>query len=204
MTSTRVTHPILRLQVLAPDGTRQDEHRVFCRLQRRSVRIDDCCECVHCDAIVDGETPAVHCTIPELPTSPADDPDGDRTEVGALLCTGTVVIATTTSVDVALDFLRTESRHSVAIVDEQNVLVGLVHETGFIGRRQVGRDTVVTATMSTAVAVNEHTPVRTALKLLAANHLREATVISDDGVPIGVFHDLDGLHWVGRGRGARH
>ena len=59
---------------------------------------------------------------------------------------------------------------------------------------------IVTASMSTAVAIHERTPVRVALKLLAASHLREATVVSDHGVPIGVFRDVDGLRWLAAAR----
>jgi len=50
--------------------------------------------------------------------------------------------------------------------------------------------------MSTAIAVHERTPVRVALRMLAAHHLREATVISDEGTPIGLFRDVDGLRWI--------
>ena len=86
MTSSRVSHPILRLDVLEADGTRTSDHRVFCRLQRSSVRVDDCCECVHCDAVTDGATPSVDCSIPVRPLDPADDPLGESIEVGTLLC----------------------------------------------------------------------------------------------------------------------
>ena len=54
--------------------------------------------------------------------------------------------------------------------------------------------------MMSVIAIDERTPVRAALRLLAARHLREATVISREGVPIGVFTDVDGLRWVARAR----
>ena len=202
MTSSRVSHPILRLEVLEADGTRTSDHRVFCRLQRSSVRVDECCECVHCDAVTDGATPSVDCSIPVRPLEPADDPNGESIEVGTLLCRGTVVVAESASAGRALRILREEDRRSVAIVDAGNHLVGLVHESGFMGRTGPVRVGLVTASMSTAVAVHERTPVRVALKLLAASHLREATVVSDDGIPIGVFRDVDGLRWLAGARRA--
>jgi hypothetical protein len=201
MTSSPVKHPILRLEVIAPDGTRQDEHRVFCRLQRRSVHVEECCECLHCDAITDGETPSVDCTIPIAPILATEDPTGEQTEVGMLLCTGAVVVAQSAAVESALRVLRADARRSVAVVDHRHALVGIIHETGFVGRGPSSRYGAVSTAMSTAIAVHESTPVRTALKLLAANHLREATVIADDGVPIGIFRDVDGLHWLGVARG---
>jgi CBS domain-containing protein len=202
MTSSRVSHPILRLEVVEADGTRTTDHRVFCRLQRSSIRVDECCDCVHCDVVKDGEAPSVDCTIPVRPLDPADDPQGESIEVGTLLCRGTVVLAEGASAGRALRLLREEDRRSVAIVSAGNVLVGVVHEAGFMGRMGPARVGSVGAAMSTAVAVHERTPVRVALKLLAASHLREATVVSDDGVPIGVFRDVDGLRWLAGARDA--
>jgi CBS domain-containing protein len=202
MTATSVKHPILRLEVIASDGTRSSECHVFCRLQHKSVPVDACCSCVHADAITDGTTPSVDCTIPIPPLLPAEDPTGERIEVGRLLCEGTVVVAQTATLRAALGVLHTEDRRAVAIVDDHNVLVGLVHETSF-GRRSVASHGAVAGAMSSAIAVHECTPVRVALRMLAANHLREATVISDQGRPIGLFRDVDGLRWIASARVAQ-
>ncbi len=50
--------------------------------------------------------------------------------------------------------------------------------------------------MSGSLAIHEAVPVRRALEVLAAAHLREATVIDDEGVPLGIFRDVDGLRWI--------
>ena len=200
MTSSRVSHPILRLDVVDADGARTHDHRVFCKLQHASVRVESCCSCVHCDAVTGGEVPSVDCSIPARPVAPSEDPQGEAIEVGTLLCRGTVVLAESASAGRALRMLREEDRRSVAIVDAAHVLVGLVHEAGFMGRMGPVRLGSVSASMSTAVAVHERTPVRVALKLLAASHLREAVVVSDDGVPIGIFRDVDGLRWLTNAR----
>ena len=202
MRSTHVTHPILRLQVLMADGTRVEEHRVFCRLERRSVHVEECCSCVHCDGISDGSGgsgPSVDCTIPAAPSVLADDTTGDRTEVATLLCIGTVVVAASAPLHVALALLRSEDRRAVAIVDDHHQLIGLVHEMGFLGQRS-GSRFELRAAMSTAIAIHEATPVRAALRLLAASHLREATVVSSEGTPIGLFRDIDGLRWIAKAR----
>ena len=196
---SREKYPILRLEVLGADGTRANEHVVFCRLQHQSVRVEECCRCVRCDAITDDEEPVVECTIPVAPCDHTTDPEGERTEVGSLLCHGTVVVAESVPLRRALDVLRHDHRHSVAIVDARHVMVGLVHDSGFPHLRR-GTELEVKATMSSVVAIDERTPVRTALRLLAVNHLREATVVSRRGVPIGVFRDVDGLHWIGTAR----
>jgi hypothetical protein len=197
MTTSRVKHPILRLDVLASDGTRTSEHRVFCRLQRTSVQVEHCCGCIHCDAITEGETPSVDCSIPVTPFSHADDPAGESVEVAALLSTGTLVLAESAAVGRVLELLADDrGRRSVAVVDAACVLVGVVHEAQFIGGLAAPRSSPVSSSMSGAIAVHECTPVRVALKLLAASHLREVTVVSKEGVPLGVFRDVDGLRWI--------
>lgn len=198
MTSTKVKHPILRLEVLAPDGTHVAEHRVFCRWKHKSVRVDDCASCVHCDAITEGSSgsmPSVDCTIPVTPLPVGVDRTGDRTEVATLLCTGTIVVAETATLHAALALLHAENRRAVAIVDGHHVLVGLVHETASIGKLGA-LSGAIRGAMSTAIAVHEGTPVRAALRMLAASHLREATVVSDEGTPLGIFRDVDGLRWI--------
>lgn len=194
--------PILHLEVLAPDGTHATDHVVFCRFQGVSVRVEECCQCVHCDFIGEGLPAAVHCTTPSEP-SERPDPDGERTAVGALLCQGTVVVGDGVSFGRALDLLRAGDRRSIAIVDDTHVMVGVVHDAGFAARSRFGQEGAVSVAMTSAIAVDEWLPVRTALELLAANHLREATVVSKRGVPIGVFRDVDGLTWIAahHGRG---
>jgi hypothetical protein len=195
----RVRHPILRLDVLAADGTLATHHVVFCRLETQSVRVENCCLCVHCDAIQEGTAPSVHCTIP-TPRPAGRDPGGELTEVGSVLCRGTVVLAESVPLGRALDLLRRDDRRSVAIVDEHHVMVGLVHEAALVRRLRSARDGTVSAAMTSRIAVEECTPVRVALKVLAASHLREATVVSKRGVPIGVFRDVDGLRWIAAAR----
>lgn len=196
MTSSRFKHPILHLHVLGGSGVERSEHRVFCRLQRRSIAVEDCCSCFHCDDITDGETATVNCTMPIAPDDPAADPRGEETEIGTLLCSGTVVLTDRAPLRDAFALMQSADRRSVAIVDDRSALIGIVHETGFIGRRVIEKEIAISAAMSSALALHERTPVRVALRFLAANHLREATVVSDDGVPIGTFRDIDGLDWI--------
>lgn len=196
-------HPILRLDVLAADGTVSTDHVVFCRLQDQSVRVEECCRCVRCTSIEEGITPAVSCTLPNTPLEPADDPTGERIEVGSTLTEGTLVFSEALSIGRALEMMRHRDRRSVAIVDARHRIVGLVHEapsatrTPRTGRAELGE---VRAAMTAPIAIDERTPVRTALKLLAAHHLREVTVVSKRRVPVGMFRDIDGLRWLAAAR----
>lgn len=195
---SRVSHPLLRLEVVRADGSRMTEHRVFCRYQRRSVPAGSCCACAHCETITMEPEPAIVCSIPVEPGALASDPAGEQTEVAVLLHGETVAIDPAAAIGDALRVLRAQERRSVAVVDERRVLVGVVHEVTFVRPGKPSED--VAAAMSSGLALHESTPVRRALRLLASAHLREAIVIDDAGVPLGTFRDVEGLGWLARAR----
>jgi CBS domain-containing protein len=204
---TQVSHPILRLEVVHPNGVRSSEHRVFCRYQQRSVAVGTCCACAHCDSIVAEPAPAVNCTIAMPETSLTPDRLGVRTAVGEILAQGAVALDPDATIRDALALLRLENRRSVAIVDATHVVIGVIHEAVFATNPSVGlpaprSDQGVAQLMSGTLAIHEAVPVRRALELLAAAHLREATVVDDKGVPLGVFRDVDGLRWIVAARDA--
>lgn len=195
---TRVAHPILHLEVLRPDGSREEQRRVFCRQQRRSVDAGTCHGCVHCGLVTGGPDPAIVCSIPRTREELTSDPTGERTEVGAVLRRSVVAIDPAAPIGDALAALRGEDRRSIAVVDGARALVGVVHEMAFLSPRDPAQD--VAGAMSSALALHESTPVRRALRLLASAHLREATVVDGEGVPLGVFRDIDGLRWLAAAR----
>jgi len=204
---TRVSHPVLRLEVVHPNGMRSAEHRVFCRYQQRSVAVDACCVCAHCDSIVAEPTPAVNCTIAMPETSLVPDPLGLRTAVGAILARGAVALDPSATIREALALLRAEDKRSVAIVDAAHVVIGVIHEGAFSTNANAGlspprSEDGIAHLMSGTLAIHEAVPVRRALEFLALAHLREATVIDDKGVPLGVFRDVDGLRWIASARDA--
>lgn len=206
-TVTQVSHPILRLEVIHPAGARSTEHRVFCRYQQRSVAVETCCGCAHCDSIVAEPAPAVNCSIAMPEASLAPDPLGRRTAVGEVLTHGAVALDPLATIRDALLLLRAEDRRSIAIVDASNVVIGVIHEATFASNprrdaRAPRADQGVLRLMSGSLAIHEAVPVRRALELLAAAHLREATVIDDEGVPLGIFRDVDGLRWIVSARDA--
>ena len=205
---TRASHPILRLEVVHPDGVRSSESRAFCRYRRRSVALETCCACVHCDAIVATPAPAVNCTI-ELPQADLEpDPLGARTAVGETLAEGAVALDPNATIREALALLRSEDRRSIAVVNAARAVIGVLHEASFASKRRPGlppppSDREVRHLMSATLTIHESVPVRRALALLATAHLREATVVDDTGVPLGVFRDVAGLRWLVAARSHR-
>ena len=87
----------------------------------------------------------------------------------------------------------------IGYVNGAQVLVGIVHEMSLVRRRTMN-DAPVTMAMSSALALDEGTSIRDALRLLASTHSRAATVVTAEGKPLGVFRDIDGMGWIARAR----
>jgi CBS domain containing-hemolysin-like protein len=85
--------------------------------------------------------------------------------------------------------------HFVGVVDEEDVLVGIVHEVSVARSPQQAELGVA---MTSPVVVQENLPVRAALRVLAATHSRAAVVVDRQGHPLGVFRDIDGMRWLSR------
>jgi CBS domain-containing protein len=199
---SRVSHPVLHLEVVDRDGVRMAGRRVFCRLRRESVDVELCRSCVRAYAIRDGAEPSVDCHVVPPAGALDEDPLGVHSEIGTLLRSGTMAVATSASLADALRVLRAGDMRSVAVVGGDHVLVGVLYDVPLSERSaKIGRATDdVTTVMSTAFAIHESTPVRRALVFLASAHLRQAVVVNQSGVPLGVFRDVDGLRWIARAR----
>lgn len=179
----RVRHPILHLEIVDEDGrTISSAHRAYCALRMRSVEIGTCCACLRCDEIVAAPQPAVVCTLP-----PEDDRPTLDVHVGRMLDRGAVAISPEASAVHARRVLVTTGRRELPVVDvSTHVVLGVVRDVG------LERHVDVQTAMSSPLYVRESMTVREALRVLASAHLREVTVVNDDGVPIGVFRDVDG------------
>lgn len=188
----KVSHPILRLEVLRADGTQQSMYRVFCKSQRRAVPIGECAACLRCESIEAGPLPSVNCLIEASLAEPGPDPLGLHTPVGSVLRISAYAVTPDTSVRATLMLLRAEDRRGVPVVDDAGNVIGVVDEMRC--REALGH--TAGAVMSSRLALPALTPVRRAVELMAAAHLREVTVVDDDGAPLGVLRDVDGLRWL--------
>lgn len=192
----RVSHPILRLEVLHADGTRRSAHRVFCKHQHRVIPIGVCCGCVHCASIDTEPVPAVHCVVEAKTEAPPSDPLGHRTPVGAVLHVSAYAVMPDTSVRDTFATLRGQDRRSLPVVDAGDNLLGIVDE---MRCREVFGKTAASV-MSSKLSLDALTPVRRALELMAAAHLREITVLDGEGRPLGMLRDVDALRWLAEAR----
>lgn len=195
----QVSHPIVRLDVLGADGRHQTALRVFCRERQTAVPVSTCCACPHCEGITGDSSatgPAVTCLVTESRADLPYDPYGVRTPVAEVLTSETFAVQAETTLRDALAHLQAEDRRSVAVVDASQVVIGVVHER----HRRFPGDLPVSVVMGSKLALPISTPIRRALELMAAAHLREIVVVDENEVPLGTFRDVDGLHWLALAR----
>lgn len=197
----RVDHPVLRLRTIAEGGTREHEPRVFCRYRQGAVAVAECERCARRD-VAASHGGIIRCDVP-VDASAVDldlDREGEGTSVAILLEHGSSALTPETTIGTASVALQRGPHHSMAVVDACGTLVGVLHEAALVVG-ELDLRAPVTHAMSSPLALPSRMPVRSALRVLAAAHLREAIVVDDDGVPLGVFRDVDGLLFVARRRG---
>lgn len=140
--TSRVSHPILHLEVVDREGVRKAEPRVFCRLRRESIDVEFCRSCVRSYAVREGTDPSVDCNVVPPAGALDADPLGLRTEVGTLLRSGSVVVGASASVAEALRLLRAHNLRSVAVVGGDHMLVGVLHDVALAARGEARKSVV--------------------------------------------------------------
>lgn len=178
--------PVLRLVVLG-GPPREVRERVFCRRRGESLTL---AECQRCEAWVDVADDVVVC---ERPTEATErDREGEHTAVGAVLCRGATVLAEDATIEEAHRLLRDGA--TAPMVDESGRVTGTVDASAISG------PWLDPTRIHGVRAITESTPVRSALRMLASAHLREATIVTAEGEVLGIFRDVDGLFWLARAR----
>src|SRR5262249_11906009 len=117
--------------------------------------------------------------------------------VGQVLGSGTLAVDQDSSVEDALRLLYASGRQELPVVDaSSHVVIGVARE------RELGanRSFALAFATSSPLVVRESSSIDEALRLLASAHLREVTVVGEDGVPIGVFRDVEGLRALAQRR----
>jgi len=164
--------------VIEKDGSAKRTLHVLCPMDDRTVSVERCVECRHCARLDASEgtvgRPSVACTFegPGAPERPR--------AIGGVLSRH----ATCVRVDATRVALRAPPRAGVVpVVDEQELLVGIL-EANLVVRADEG---------ALALAIEEHTPVSTALAHMARHRVRQVPVVASDGTVVGVLDDLDAM-----------
>jgi predicted transcriptional regulator len=139
----------------------------------------------------------VNCLVAATRARLPHDPLGLRTPVAEVLTSATLAVRGELTLREALAHLHAEDRRSVAVVDTNQVVIGAIHERRYPAS---SGDLPVALVMTSKLALPISTPIRRALELMAAAHLREIVVIDEHEVPLGTFRDVDGLRWIARAR----
>ncbi len=210
---SRVTRPILTRRVLRSDGTQAVGLQVFCGRTGASMSLDACRRCAAFletsgDPVLSAAS--IRCLPPEAARASETEHTASRgggLTVGSLLQEGPWCVRDDVSAPALLARFRERKEASLLVVDSRFRLVGVVLElalarmgsgaplrpqAGYPGRRGLRRfrDAVAADVMTSAIAVAEHAKPADALRRMARVHLRSISVVTDDGVPLGVLWDV--------------
>jgi CBS domain-containing protein len=143
---------------------------------------------------------AISCEANEAPSLVAIDPRADLGEAAARVLVRDVVGSVTTciapnlSIPTVKHLLKERGLRSVAVVDDNGKLQGLISRTDVTRAPDFG---CAADMMPPHVhALPENAPIGHAIALMGFENLSEVPVVTDDGKVIGIFQAVDALRWV--------
>jgi CBS domain-containing protein len=198
------------------DGSMDTTELVFCETDGASVPLSRCASCPFSGNVARdfrGPSATVECcrfTLPMARSATEPPPSGERlrgagaVEVAATLPVGLSVVRTFVCVahdaplSVAMRALAMESSaYGVAVVDEGDHFVGMLGRAGAaLALLHSEGDRAADHARTEWCSVHESDSLGDAFTAMTAKHAREVTVLSDEGVLVGVLRDIDALRFV--------
>lgn len=208
--------PVRRRLKFLRDGSTRTAELVFCETHGESVPISRCASCPFSGNVawaLNGSSATVECCRFSLPMArSASEPpaSGARlrgpgaVEVAATLPVGLSIVRTIVCVahdaplSVAMRALATErSAYGVAVVDESDRFMGMLgRATASFASLHSEGDPAADHMTTARCSVHERESLGNAFAAMTARHARELTVLSEDGVLVGVLRDIDALRFV--------
>jgi len=208
--------PVRRRMKFLRDGSTRTAELVFCETHLESVPISRCASCPFSGNVawaLNGPSATVECCRFSLPMarSASEPPASDArlqgpgaVEVAAMLPVGLSIVRTVVCIahdaplSVAMRALAMDrSAYGVAVVDENDRFMGTLGRTT-ASRAYLHSESDRAADHLTAAwcSVHERESLGNAFAAMTAKHAREITVLSEDGVLVGVLRDVDALRFV--------
>jgi CBS domain-containing protein len=208
--------PVRRRLKFLRDGSTRTAELVFCEAQGESVPVSRCASCPFSGSVawdLVGPSTMVECCRFSLPIARGGSeplPSGERSlgpgavEVAATLPVGLsivrsfVCVAHDAPLSVGMRALATESgAYGVAVVDENDRFVGMLgRAVATLALLHSERDRVADHATAQGCSVHERESLGDAFTAMTARRARELTVVSEDGVLVGVLRDIDALRFV--------
>lgn len=203
---SHVNHlPIARISLIGASGG-AERHLVQCPRISSTVSLGTCLACEHCQTV----EPAHRCVLGAI----VCDCEGDRAppsafslprlDVAHLMARDVLCVRPSLSLDAAVALFIEHHARSLPVVDEQNQLVGMLHESELQLAIQTGtyaEATVMSAMLPVALAIPESTAVTRAAAIMAFEGVSSLVVVSPSGDVVGMLWASDLLFWLAQADG---
>jgi CBS domain-containing protein len=191
--------PVRTRRVVTAAGVRTSPPTVHCPRQRATVAADACFACGRFTGVAAaGRRAAVRCNGGAV-TEPLveDDPiAADHTPAEAIMARDVVCVTADLPIDALTRLLDDTGFGGVPVVDNDDVLVGMVSQSDLLTAAIAPRHTVADIMMPMAFSMNEQVPVGTLAAMMAYEGVHRIPIVDDDGKVVGLVSALDVVRWV--------
>lgn len=169
---------------------------VRCPVRNRAAAVEECAHCgrsggVAQDALARGEY--LCCRAPLAEPHPVAVPP-ELALVAQVMRRTSLALRPGVGRGVAAEALRARGAAAAPVVDGEGRPVGVVAEADLLRARSGGK--VSDAMVRVALAVPETAPLARAASLMAEHRAERVSVVSDDGVVVGVLTAVDVVAWL--------
>jgi CBS domain-containing protein len=191
--------PVRTRRVVTAGGVRTSPPTVHCPRQATTVPADTCFACGRFTGVAAaGRRAAVRCTGATA-TEPLGDDDpiaADATPAEAIMARDVVCVSADLPVDALARLLDDTGFGGVPVVDDDDVLVGMVSQSDLLAAAPGPRHTVADIMMPMAFSMNEQVPVGTLAAMMAYEGIHRIPIVDDAGRVVGLVSTLDVVRWV--------
>jgi hypothetical protein len=208
--------PIRRRLTVLRDGSTRTADLVFCESSGRSVPLSRCVACRFAGRVVRdaaGRSVAVECcrfTLRSASTGAEPPPSGDRAQgagvaqvaaalpLGLSLFRPAFCVMYDAPLTIAMRALAMESSaYGVAIVDEQQRLVGMLPRAkAALALIRAAGEVAVEHMVAEWGSIDESQSLSAAFATMTGQHARELTVVGEGRMFVGLVRDIDALRFV--------
>ena len=182
---------------------------VYCEARKRSVPLDECTECDHCETVrIDPleEDSWVICSRGASFPSPfaVAEASGDRTPVASIMSRRAICVAPDTQTSIVRELLLERGLTGAPVVDASGTVVGFISRSDLLRNRWPAPPVTVAHIMTPlALTVSETSSIAEASAVMAMEGVHRLPVVSNSGSHkvVGVICALDILRWYARKQG---
>jgi CBS domain-containing protein len=191
--------PVRTRRVVTAGGVRTSPPTVHCPRQATTVAADACFACGRFTGVAAaGRRAAVRCNGGAV-TEPLVEEDAvaaDTTAAEAIMARDVVCVTADLPLDALTRLLDDTGFGGVPVVDDHDVLIGMVSQSDLLTAASGPRTTVADIMMPMAFSMNEQVPIGTLAAMMAYEGVHRIPIVDDAGRVVGLVSTLDVVRWV--------